>query len=181
MIHDNNQLNPTNRRGSILTMVLILLPVLVLFVGFAIDYAYMQRARTELSEGDGLGSQISRQCLIRNGRRQSCPGDSNQYRVPKPGVRRAPDIGCEQHRVWPISTTNRRHMEFCPERIAEKCGQNQWISRNEFTRWQYSHIFWNDIWSPHVPALLQCRCRLRQLGHCAGTRSQQQHETCHHG
>ncbi len=61
MICNKNSQQPksVNRRGSILTMLLILLPVLILFVGFAIDYAYMQRARTELRRATDLAAKAA--------------------------------------------------------------------------------------------------------------------------
>ena len=46
----------TERSGSVLTLVLFLLPVLILFVGFSIDYANIQRTRTELRRATDLAA-----------------------------------------------------------------------------------------------------------------------------
>ena len=66
MIRNKNSQQPksVNRCGSILTMLLILLPVLILFVGFAIDYAYMQRARTELRRATDLAAKAAAMTLF---------------------------------------------------------------------------------------------------------------------
>jgi hypothetical protein len=56
---NSHRQNSSHRRGSILTILLLLLPVLILFVGFAIDYAFMQRARTELRRATDMAAKAA--------------------------------------------------------------------------------------------------------------------------
>ena len=45
---NRSQLSRTGRRGAMLPLIAFLLPVLLIFLGFAVDLAYMQNARMEL-------------------------------------------------------------------------------------------------------------------------------------
>ena len=47
------------RNGSALTLVVLLLPILILFLGFGIDYANLQRYRTELRRATDLSAKAA--------------------------------------------------------------------------------------------------------------------------
>ena len=49
----------SDRRGAVLILFLVLFPLLILIVGFSIDYAHMQRARTELRRGTDLAAKAA--------------------------------------------------------------------------------------------------------------------------
>ncbi|MEZ6133465.1 MAG: VWA domain-containing protein [Pirellulaceae bacterium] len=48
-----------SRRGAIMMLFLVLLPVMVLFVGFAIDFAYVQKTRSELRRATDLAAKAA--------------------------------------------------------------------------------------------------------------------------
>jgi len=52
-----------DRRGSILVVLLLLLPVIILMVGFSIDFAHMQRVRTELRSATDLAAKAAADAL----------------------------------------------------------------------------------------------------------------------
>ncbi len=56
-----------DRPGSILIVLLLLLPVIILFVGFSIDLAHMQRVRTELRSATDLATKAAACALSRTG------------------------------------------------------------------------------------------------------------------
>lgn len=47
------------RRGAVLVLFLVLFPLLILIVGFSIDYAHMQRTRTELRRATDLAAKAA--------------------------------------------------------------------------------------------------------------------------
>jgi hypothetical protein len=51
--------NNSNRRGAVLVLFLVLFPLLILIVGFSIDYAHMQRTRTELRRATDLAAKAA--------------------------------------------------------------------------------------------------------------------------
>lgn len=51
------------RRGAILILTVLLLPVLVLLVGFSVDFAHMQRVRTELRRSTDLAAKVGSSVL----------------------------------------------------------------------------------------------------------------------
>ncbi|MCA9131864.1 MAG: VWA domain-containing protein [Planctomycetales bacterium] len=50
---------PFHRRGSIMALFLLLLPVLILMVGFSVDFAHMQKVRTELRRSTDLAAKAA--------------------------------------------------------------------------------------------------------------------------
>jgi hypothetical protein len=55
-----------SRRGSIIILMLLLLPILVLFAGFAVDIAYVERCRTELRSATDLAAKSAAFDLCKN-------------------------------------------------------------------------------------------------------------------
>ena len=53
------QRSKSDRRGAILVLFLVLFPVLLLIVGFSVDYAQMQRSRTELRRATDLAAKAA--------------------------------------------------------------------------------------------------------------------------
>lgn len=51
------------RRGAIMILTVLLLPVLVLLVGFAVDFAHMQKVRTELRRSTDLAAKVGSSVL----------------------------------------------------------------------------------------------------------------------
>lgn len=49
----------SNRRGAMLVLFLVLFPILLLMVGFSVDYANMQRTRTELRRATDLATKAA--------------------------------------------------------------------------------------------------------------------------
>lgn len=52
-----------SRRGAIMILTVLLLPVLVLLVGFSVDFAHMQRVRTELRRSTDLAAKVGASVL----------------------------------------------------------------------------------------------------------------------
>ena len=48
-----------SRRGSIFVVMLLLLPIIILFAGFAVDVAYVQRVKTELRSATDLAAKAA--------------------------------------------------------------------------------------------------------------------------
>lgn len=56
-----------NRRGAIIVLFAILLPILIMVLGFTVDYAYMQRTRNEVRVVSDLASKAAADTLARTG------------------------------------------------------------------------------------------------------------------
>lgn len=56
-----------NRRGAIIVLFAILLPILLVILGFAVDYAYMQKTRNEVRVIADLGAKAAADTLARTG------------------------------------------------------------------------------------------------------------------
>ncbi len=56
-----------NRNGAIVALFAILLPLLVLILGFTVDYAYMQRSRNEIRVVSDLAAKAAADTLARSG------------------------------------------------------------------------------------------------------------------
>ena len=59
--------NKTNRRGAIIVLFAFLLPILLVILGFAVDYAYMQKTRNEVRVIADLGAKAAADTLARTG------------------------------------------------------------------------------------------------------------------
>jgi len=57
----------TNRQGAIVVLFAVLLPILLVILGFAVDYAYMQKARNEARVIADLGARAAADELARTG------------------------------------------------------------------------------------------------------------------
>lgn len=57
----------TNRQGAIIVLFAILLPILLVILGFAVDYAYMQKMRNEVRVIADLGAKAAADELARTG------------------------------------------------------------------------------------------------------------------
>lgn len=57
----------TNRQGAIIVLFAILLPILLVILGFAVDYAYMQKTRNEARVIADLGAKAAADELARTG------------------------------------------------------------------------------------------------------------------
>ncbi|WP_283431691.1 VWA domain-containing protein [Neorhodopirellula lusitana] len=62
-----HRLPPMKRRGVTAVMFIILLPVLLLFIGFSVDLAYMQLSRSELRAATDLAAKAASAELARTG------------------------------------------------------------------------------------------------------------------
>ncbi len=62
-MHQKNK----NRQGAIIVLFAILLPILLVILGFAVDYAYMQKTRNEVRVIADLGSKAAADTLARTG------------------------------------------------------------------------------------------------------------------
>ncbi len=56
-----------NRQGAIIVLFAILLPILLVILGFAVDYAYMQKTRNEVRVIADLGAKAAADTLARTG------------------------------------------------------------------------------------------------------------------
>ncbi len=59
--------NGRNRRGAVILLIAFLLPVLFIIVGFSVDLANMQMARTELRAATDLAAKAAAETLARTG------------------------------------------------------------------------------------------------------------------
>jgi len=58
-------INRRNRQGAIIVLFAILLPILLVILGFAVDYAYIQKTRTEVRVVADLGAKAAADSLAR--------------------------------------------------------------------------------------------------------------------
>ena len=56
-------ISKASRCGAIMILTVLLLPVLVLLVGFSVDFAHMQRVRTELRRSTDLAAKVGSSVL----------------------------------------------------------------------------------------------------------------------
>lgn len=67
MKHKNLYHRNRDRRGAIIVLFAVLLPILLVILGFAVDYAYMQKARNEARVISDLGAKAAADTLARTG------------------------------------------------------------------------------------------------------------------
>jgi Flp pilus assembly protein TadG len=67
MINKTTRLRTTDRRGAIIVLFAFLLPILLVILGFSVDYAYMQKARNEARVISDLGAKAAADTLARTG------------------------------------------------------------------------------------------------------------------
>ena len=68
-----------NRRGAIIVLFAFLLPILLVILGFAVDYAYMQKTRNEVRVIADLGAKAAADTLARTGGDVDAAIDAAQF------------------------------------------------------------------------------------------------------